>query len=1096
MKLSKFLLFSLTLSLALPAAPQQARSNAAASASTAVPPLIPYSGVVGIVPGAQPAAGASITFLIYKDEQGGEPLFAETQSVAIDATGHYRAQLGATLTNGIPMDLFATGEARWLEVQVAGEAAQPRVLLVSVPYALKAADAATLGGLPPSAFALAHPASDAASAVSPAITPNVTSNVTTTGGIAGYVPEFSGATSILDSPVFVNGANVGIGTTTPGAKLEINGTALITGGLTAEGGITLGGKLSLPATGTATVTAGSPSQILSLADSVFNSSVKLAVPQTFQWLAAPIGNDTTSATSALELLFGTGTATPTATGLSIGANGKITFAPGQTFPGTADGTITGVTAGTDLTGGGTAGVVTLNLNTTVTDARYARLTAANSFTGNQAVNGSVTATSFAGSGSALTGVVAANSAELGGLAPDSYAVLSANNAFTGIQGFSRVGIGTTTPRSLLEIQASASEALGPVLTLTNTLGGTGAESALDFNTVLPSTTGTYNPMARIVAQDANHFSDNLLFQSNNPTPHAQNSGLQTNMIITSTGLVGIDTTTPTSQLQVNGTVTATSFAGIGTALTGVVASNSSELGGLAPSAFAQVGSANTFSTNQTVNGSVKATSFSGSGAGLTGVVAANSAALGGLVPAAYALLAAGNTFTANQTITGNLGISGTASAGTVNAGTAFDLGGSLFAFGSEADGSVFLGFSGNTSSTGNDNTATGYQALYSNTMGAFNSAHGYQALFSNTMGEFNSAEGYQALYSNIGDGTRDGGGGNTATGYQALYSNTMGGENTADGYAALLYNVGFQNTAIGYLALTDNSSAFQNTAVGVGALGRNTTGGNNTAIGVSSLLYNSMGQGNTAIGSGALIINATGSFNTGVGLQAGTWSDGGNPPLTGSFNTAVGTDSGFGDGSISNATAIGAYAEAIESNTMVLGCVVENAGCLGAVNVGIGTSTPDSLLTVNGSADKPGGGSWGTYSDGRLKNVGVSFSGGLGQVMQLRPVHYRYKPDNALGIRDADEHIGVVAQEVQRVIPEAVTENGKGYLLVNNDPIIWSMVNAIKEQQKEIEEQRKLLRAQSAAMRSLAAEVRETRKTLRQVKAQAAAEQIAMVASK
>ncbi len=74
------------------------------------------------------AASATVTFLIYKDEQGGEPLFTETQSVAVDATGHYKAQLGATLTNGIPIDLFATGEARWLEVQVAGEAPQPRAL--------------------------------------------------------------------------------------------------------------------------------------------------------------------------------------------------------------------------------------------------------------------------------------------------------------------------------------------------------------------------------------------------------------------------------------------------------------------------------------------------------------------------------------------------------------------------------------------------------------------------------------------------------------------------------------------------------------------------------------------------------------------------------------------------------------------------------------------------------------------------------------------------------------------------------------------------------------------------------------------------------
>jgi hypothetical protein len=93
--------------------------------------------------------------MIFKNETGGEPLFAETQTVALDSTGHYKVQLGATLPNGLPQDLFSTGEARWLEVQVAGEAPQPRALLVSVPYALKAGDATTLGGLPASAYALA-----------------------------------------------------------------------------------------------------------------------------------------------------------------------------------------------------------------------------------------------------------------------------------------------------------------------------------------------------------------------------------------------------------------------------------------------------------------------------------------------------------------------------------------------------------------------------------------------------------------------------------------------------------------------------------------------------------------------------------------------------------------------------------------------------------------------------------------------------------------------------------------------------------------------------------------------------------------------------
>ena len=48
--------------------------------------------------------------------------------------------------------------------------------------------------------------------------------------------------------------------------------------------------------------------------------------------------------------------------------------------------------------------------------------------------------------------------------------------------------------------------------------------------------------------------------------------------------------------------------------------------------------------------------------------------------------------------------------------------------------------------------------------------------------------------------------------------------------------------------------------------------------------------------------------------------------------------------------------------------------------------------------------------------------------------------------------LGFVAQDVQKIIPEAVTENSKGYLLVNNDPILWAMLNAIKQQQREIED--------------------------------------------
>jgi hypothetical protein len=133
--------------------------------------------------------------------------------------------------------------------------------------------------------------------------------------------------------------------------------------------------------------------------------------------------------------------------------------------------------------------------------------------------------------------------------------------------------------------------------------------------------------------------------------------------------------------------------------------------------------------------------------------------------------------------------------------------------------------------------------------------------------------------------------------------------------------------------------------------------------------------------------------------------------------------------------------------------------------VGIGTSTPDQLFSVNGDASKSGGGSWQTFSDMRLKNVHGSFDNGLKAVMRLQPLRYEYKPDNALGLKPVGERIGVSAQAVQQVIPEAVTKNAEGYLMVNNDPIIWTMLNAIKEQQKEIVELKRQIRQLRATSR-------------------------------
>ena len=148
------------------------------------------------------------------------------------------------------------------------------------------------------------------------------------------------------------------------------------------------------------------------------------------------------------------------------------------------------------------------------------------------------------------------------------------------------------------------------------------------------------------------------------------------------------------------------------------------------------------------------------------------------------------------------------------------------------------------------------------------------------------------------------------------------------------------------------------------------------------------------------------------------------------------------------------YVDGADANKWKL--ITVGAGvCLTATQtglVGIGTTTPDALLSVNGLADKPGGGSWLTFSDARLKDVGTNFTHGLEALENIQPVNYHYKKDNALNLPSQPEYVGVVAQQVQAAIPEAVQPNGSGYLTVNNDPIIWTMVNAIKELNHKVDE--------------------------------------------
>jgi hypothetical protein len=172
----------------------------------------------------------SVTFSVYREEAGGTPLWQETQNVNVDPEGHYTALMGSTLNDGVPLGLFSSAEPRWLGVTFnrPGETEQPRVLLASVPYALKASDSDTLGGKPASAYLLNPNASTATAgnaAANPVLLPDVRSlQPQSISGGMNYLPYFTDNSNDLgNSLLYQSGANIGIGTTSPTALLDIEG---------------------------------------------------------------------------------------------------------------------------------------------------------------------------------------------------------------------------------------------------------------------------------------------------------------------------------------------------------------------------------------------------------------------------------------------------------------------------------------------------------------------------------------------------------------------------------------------------------------------------------------------------------------------------------------------------------------------------------------------------------------------------------------------------------------------------------------------------------------------------------------------------------
>jgi hypothetical protein len=229
------------------------------------------------------------------------------------------------------------------------------------------------------------------------------------------------------------------------------------------------------------------------------------------------------------------------------------------------------------------------------------------------------------------------------------------------------------------------------------------------------------------------------------------------------------------------------------------------------------------------------------------------------------------------------------------------------------DGSSNVAFGSCTifcNTTGNHNVAIGSSALKLNETGTSNAAFGVNALRENTVGGCNFAAGTNSMKGSL-SGCR-----NIAIGPLSLCSNYGGCDNVSFGYGSLCNNTtGDDNVAIGCTAMRDNTIGSDNVAIGCTALLKNTTGCNNVAIGNDSMVDNTTGFSNTAVGLRALLNNVTGCYNVALGMASLQNA------ASGTDNVAVGRCAAAGNYGGSNNIAIGLNAMcnsgAASSNTVI-----------------------------------------------------------------------------------------------------------------------------------------------------------------------------------
>lgn len=325
-------------------------NNLRAANPTPIPSVIRFNGILKEATGLPCTTLVTATFSIFKNAEGGVAIWTEAQDVQPDQSGHFSIFLGARHPQGLPPDIFASGEARWVEISGPGLVTPLRTALVSVPYALKAVDAETFGGRPLSDFVLVNKESSAKPAVimpkPPAPAPFPHPIPFPVAG-ANTAPSF---TSTTDSgPSFISNARHGAPLQVQSPTMVPNLNADLLHGLSDAAFPKLLSDNFF--TGIETFAAGTlyPAvkplsavpNLLSSTPQDFESSAPdpvtgKQVKRLLRWVSSPVPSVAGSTPAAkLQLAFGADGSIPFPTGFFFNSDGTLNFVPNQQFPAAA-----------------------------------------------------------------------------------------------------------------------------------------------------------------------------------------------------------------------------------------------------------------------------------------------------------------------------------------------------------------------------------------------------------------------------------------------------------------------------------------------------------------------------------------------------------------------------------------------------------------------------------------------------------------------------------------------------------------------------------------------------------------------------------------